>query len=67
MAVGADLKLAEVLFEYRRIGAQMRVAALDPATGTEVVVIVPASATEAQVRTLAIAKLRKRLSQGQGA
>ena len=57
----------EVLFEYRQIGAQMRVAAIDPRSGIEVVVIVPASATEMQMQQLAAAKLRKRLSQGEGA
>jgi hypothetical protein len=64
--VAGDLKPAEVLFEYRRIGAQMRVAAIDPRSGIEVVVIVPAVATELQMQQLAIAKLRKRLAQGQG-
>ena len=65
--MAGDLKPTEVLFEYRQIGAQMRVAAIEPRTGIEVVVIVPASATELQMQQLAIAKLRKRLAQGQGA
>jgi hypothetical protein len=59
-----DLKPAEVLFEYRQIGAQMRVAALDPRSGIEVVVIVPAVATELQMQQLALAKLRRKLLQG---
>ena len=56
----------EALFEFTRIGAQVRVAALDPATGVEVVVIAPAAASQAQMQTLALAKLRKRLAEGQG-
>jgi hypothetical protein len=41
----------------------MRVAAIDGRTGIEVVVIAPLSATKAQMQTLALAKLRKRLEQ----
>ncbi|WP_407648148.1 DUF6898 family protein [Devosia rhodophyticola] len=51
-----------VLFEFVRIGAQMRVAAIHEATGTEVIVIAPASATQAQMQQLALAKLRKKMS-----
>ena len=36
-------KSGEVLFEFRQLGAQMRVAAIDAETGTEVVVIAPAT------------------------
>ena len=40
----------------------MRVAAIDAKTGTEVVVIAPLSATQNQMQTLALAKLKRRLS-----
>ena len=59
-----DPALSEVLFEYRQIGPQMRVAALDPRTGTEVVVIAPASATKLQMQTVALNKLKRKLEQG---
>ncbi len=52
---------AEVFFEMRNMGGQMRVAAIDSATGTEVVVIAPLSLTEKQMQTLALNKLRRRL------
>ena len=41
----------------------MRVAAIDAATGIEVVVIAPVTATQIQMQTLALAKLRRRMSQ----
>ncbi|MDB5506488.1 MAG: hypothetical protein JWR75_1126 [Devosia sp.] len=53
--------LSEVLFEFRQVGPQIRVAALDAASGIEVVVIAPLSASRAQMQTLALAKLRRRL------
>ena len=59
-------KSGEVLFEFRQLGAQVRVAALDPATGTEVVVIAPASATPIQMQSLALAKLRRKLADNAG-
>ena len=39
----------------------MRVAAIDEATDTEVVVITPLSATPFQMRSLALSKLRRKL------
>jgi hypothetical protein len=51
----------EVYFEFVQVGAQMRVAAIDADTGIEVVVIAPVSATQAQMQTLALAKLKRRL------
>lgn len=52
----------EVLFEFRQVGAMMRIAAIHSARCTEVVVIAPASATPLQMQNLALAKLRARLS-----
>lgn len=40
----------------------MRVAAIDTKSGTEVVVVVPASATGPQMQALALSKLRRRLA-----
>jgi hypothetical protein len=53
----------EVLFEFTQLGQQMRVAAIDAASGIEVVVIAPLSATRYQMQTLALAKLRRRLGE----
>ncbi len=52
----------EVYFEFVQVGQQMRVAAIDAATGTEVVVITPVSASKLQMQQVALAKLRKKLS-----
>jgi hypothetical protein len=52
-----------VLFEFIQAGGQMRIAAIDEATGIEVVVIAPLSATQRQMEQLAMAKLRRRLQQ----
>ncbi|GEO82467.1 DUF6898 family protein [Pararhodospirillum oryzae] len=47
----------EVLFEIRQAGAYMRVAALDAATGTEVVMVGPASASLTTLKQNAARKL----------
>jgi hypothetical protein len=49
----------DVLFEFVQMGQQMRVAAIDEATGTEVVVITPLNATKLQMQRLAMAKLKR--------
>lgn len=54
----------DVLFEFVQMGQQMRVAAIDEATGTEVVVITPLNATKLQMQRLAMAKLKRKLEQG---
>jgi len=56
---GAD---REIIFETLRVGDTQRVAAIDVATGVEVVVIAPANAALADVRTLAIKKLERALA-----
>ncbi|ODT70770.1 MAG: hypothetical protein ABS75_11640 [Pelagibacterium sp. SCN 63-23] len=52
-----------VLFEFVQIGQQLRVAAIDEATGTEVVVITPLNAARADIQRLALAKLQRKLEQ----
>lgn len=52
-----------VLFEFVQVGQQMRVAAIDEATGIEVIVIAPLNAARGHMERLALAKLRKRLMQ----
>lgn len=56
----------DVYFEFTQIGGQMRVAAIDAATGTEVIVITPVTASQIQMQNLALAKLKRRLAQGSG-
>lgn len=51
----------QVFFEMIPLGGQMRVAAIDEATGTEVVVVAPLSASRQQMQALALAKLRRKL------
>ena len=48
----------EIIIEIQRIGAILRVAAVDVATGTEVVFQAPASASRASIKHLAANKLR---------
>ncbi|MHA6298907.1 DUF6898 family protein [Devosia sp. CAU 1758] len=57
----------DILFEFVQVGQQMRVAAIDEATGTEVIVISPLTATRLQMQRVAMAKLRRKLDQGRGA
>ena len=53
-----------VFFELLQVGQAMRVAAIDEATGTEVVVMAPLTASPHQMQQLALAKLRRRLGAG---
>ena len=55
----------DVLFEFVQMGKQVRVAAIDSASGTEIVIIAPVSASKSQMQQLALAKLRKKLSAAQ--
>jgi len=50
-----------VLFEFTQLGQQIRVAAIDEATGTEVVVICPPQLGQPQMQRLALAKLHHKL------
>ena len=53
----------EVYFEFIQVGQQLRVAAIDAATGVEVIVITPATANKYQMQQVALAKLRRRLAE----
>ena len=53
----------EVYFEFVQVGQQMRVAAIDAATGTEIIVITPISANKYQMQQIALAKLRRKLGE----
>ena len=47
----------EVLFEHTRIGAIVRVTAIDAATGIEAVIQGPASTNKQELQRVALAKL----------
>jgi hypothetical protein len=57
----------DVIFEITTIGDAQRVAAIDVASGIEVVVQAPASAALVDVRALALRKLARALRVDQGA
>ncbi len=49
--------LPEVLFEMRRIGRSVRVAAIDPITQTEVILVAPAKLSVNDMKRVAARKL----------
>ena len=53
-----------VYFEFTPVGASVKVAAIDAATGTEVSVIGPVRASQADLQRLALQKLKARLKAG---
>ena len=56
----------DVYFEFTAIGMTVKVVAIDAATGTEVSVIGPANAAQADLQRLALGKLARRLRQDKG-
>jgi hypothetical protein len=56
----------EVYFEFTVIGSTVRVTAIDSQTGIEVVTMGPKSASQADLRQLALAKLKARLRREDG-
>jgi hypothetical protein len=52
----------EVFFEFVSIGTSVKVVAIDAATGTEVSVIGPVGAAQADMQQLALGKLKARLA-----
>jgi hypothetical protein len=51
----------EIYFEFTAIGRNVKVAAIDAATGTEVSIMGPATAARADLQRLALQKLQARL------
>ncbi len=49
--------LPEVLFEMRRVGRSVRVAAIDPITQTEVILVAPAKLSLNDMKRVAARKL----------
>jgi hypothetical protein len=52
----------DVYFEFTAIGTTVKVTAIDSVTGIEVAAIGPVSASEADLKQLALAKLKARLT-----
>ncbi len=50
--------MAEILFEYVRNGAYVKVTAIEPETKIEASVVVPASLSQEQMKLQALSKLR---------
>ena len=57
----SGLPQQRVLFEFQQLGQQVRVSAIDEATGTEIVVICPPQLGRMQMQRLALQKLRHKL------
>ncbi|MEO9529127.1 serine hydroxymethyltransferase [Roseibium sp.] len=55
----------EIYLEFRSIGKQVKVIAMDSRTGIEVSVFGPASTAQEDLRRLAVRKLMRRLEQEQ--
>ncbi len=53
----------EIYLEFRPIGQQVKVTAIDAETGLEVSVFGPASAAQEDLKRLAVRKLQRRLEQ----
>ncbi|WP_430512683.1 DUF6898 family protein [Pannonibacter phragmitetus] len=56
----------EVYLEFVPIGRQVKVVAIDAATGVEVSVIGPVNAAQSDLQALALRKLAKRLADENG-
>ena len=59
--------LPEVLFEMRRVGRSVRVAAIDPITHTEVILVAPAKLRLNDMKRVAARKLVYVMSKKQAA
>ncbi|HLN22714.1 MAG TPA: hypothetical protein VK558_01880 [Patescibacteria group bacterium] len=55
--------LGEVLFEFRKVGAYVKVSAIDAASNTEVSIVGAANASQQHLKQTAIRKLQYVLAQ----
>lgn len=53
----------EIYLEFRPVGQQVKVSAIDAATGIEVSVFGPKTASQEDLKRLAVRKLQRRLAQ----
>lgn len=63
MDEGDPLKDREVIVEFVRLGGSVRVAAVDVASGEEVVIAGPVNAPQTDLERVALRKLARRLKQ----
>ncbi|MHA7773413.1 DUF6898 family protein [Roseibium sp. M-1] len=61
-----DPQPGEIYLEFRPVGQQVKVSAIDAATGIEVSVFGPTSASQQDLKQLAVRKLQRRLAQEKG-
>ena len=52
----------EIYLEFRPVGQQVKVTAIDAATGIEVSTFGPASAAQSDLKRIAVRKLQRRLA-----
>jgi len=62
-----DPTAGEIYLEFRQLGKQVQVTAIDAATGLEVSVFGPLSAAQNDLKQLAVRKLQRRLAQERAA
>ncbi|PTW61302.1 hypothetical protein C8N35_10211 [Breoghania corrubedonensis] len=53
-----------IFLEFTRVGRQVKVSAIDEATGVEVSMIGPLTVSQEELGRLAVRKLKRRLEQG---
>lgn len=56
----------EIYFEFQPLGRQVKVTAIDAATGVEVSIIAPVQAARSDMEQIALRKLQRRLAEGRG-
>lgn len=56
--VGVAQSLGEVYIEHLRMGKQVKVSAIHAETATEVSIVGPASASQSELETIAVNKLK---------
>lgn len=52
----------EIYIEFQHVGKAVRVAAIDATTGTEVVIMGPATASKGELQRVAIQKLKAQMA-----
>lgn len=52
----------EIYLEFIPVGRQVKVVAIDAATGTEVSIVGPVTASQAELQRVAVAKLKRRIA-----
>ncbi|MEP3049472.1 MAG: serine hydroxymethyltransferase [Roseibium sp.] len=61
--MNSNARPGEIYLEFRQIAQQVQVTAIDAATGVEVSAFGPVSTKQADLKRLAVRKLKRRLEQ----